>query len=184
MRHGNPFMVTSNQSYGIDLNKMQEFHLAAGNLAEEQESCKQKKHDLSFLYTRESDRIGEGIQSSYSSLADASINRESFSSIAKAKTSSTFSKPSINEHKVQECRTYSPDQVEAILKEYKHTPKKEHPLYQTTSNQIGLKKPSVNTFTAVRHSRSQSFSSSFNRKMFRDQGLNTSSKRSQVHDFA
>lgn len=186
MPNGNPFMVTSNQSYGIDLDELQELHSkrdAEIDLEEETASCTDKKHDLSFLYTRESDRIGERLKPSDSSLAKEFSNRESLSALAKEKRTSAFAKPAVDEHNVQQCRTKAPDQIEAILEEYKHAPKEENPLYHTTSNQFGQKKPSINTVTTVSYSRSQSFSSSFNRKMFRDQGLNTSSKRSQVHDF-
>jgi hypothetical protein len=55
-------------------------------------------------------------------------------------------------------------------------------LYATTANDYGLKKPSQATFQNVRHGVSQKFSTSFNRILFRDEGLNASITKSRIHD--
>ena len=84
----NPYMITSNQSYGLQLNELKKMNamLEKDEIFEETKS--QMKDDdatttekddtsqshnqntnLSFLYTRESDRIGEGVQLSNYPLA-------------------------------------------------------------------------------------------------------------------
>ena len=76
----------------------------------------------------------------------------------------------------------SAEEMKSTLDNYNHVPKIENPLYTTTANEFGSKKPSQATLTKMRYMRSQSFSKSFNRIMFQDQGLNTSLSRSSVHD--
>jgi hypothetical protein len=75
----------------------------------------------------------------------------------------------------------SPVSVERTLQSYNHNPRKENPLYATTTNEFGMKKPTVATYTADRVARDQKFSNAFNSMMPRDQGLNTSLTRSNVH---
>jgi len=138
-----------------------------------------KKHDLSFLYSRESDSIGRGISPSDSKLAHVLSQAESPCETARRKsirvvvaapggggdttTSSSSSRPS-------------------LFDSYEHKPKVQHPVYTTTANEFGSKKPTVATCSGVRLSRSQTFSNSFNKTMFKNEGLNTSVTRSNVHE--
>ncbi len=57
----NPFMITTNQSYGLQLNEFKEVlkNKSANDgvkVTKEDEAL-----DMKFLFTRESDRIGEGV---------------------------------------------------------------------------------------------------------------------------
>lgn len=49
------------------------------------------------------------------------------------------------------------DARDALLKNFKHTSKKENPLYSTTNNDIGIKRPTGATFTFERRARQQGF---------------------------
>lgn len=49
------------------------------------------------------------------------------------------------------------DARDALLKSYKHTVKEENPLYSTTNNDIGIKRPTGATFTFERRARQQGF---------------------------
>ena len=176
----NPYMITSNQSYGLQLNELKKMNamLEKDEIFEETKS--QMKDDdatttekddtsqshnqntnLSFLYTRESDRIGEGVQlSNYPLAKQFRQKNKRRKPLASEDTTTDVNGPVIQ----------TKDQVRDLLKEYNHSPKVEHPLYTTTGNAIGIKKPEVATYNSERHSRSQTFSRSFN-SMFSDQGL-------------
>ena len=71
--------------------------------------------------------------------------------------------------------------IARTLESYNHDPKDQNPLYATTQNEFGIKKPTVATYTSERLPRNQQFSNSFNSQMPRDQGLNTSLTKSNVH---
>jgi len=73
------------------------------------------------------------------------------------------------------------DDVSVLLASYNHAPKDQNPLYATTQNDFGIKKPTEATYTSERLPRKQGFSNGFNSQMPRDQGLNTSLTRSNVH---
>ena len=71
--------------------------------------------------------------------------------------------------------------VQKLLDSYSHDPLRQNPLYLTTQNEVGLKKPTEATVTSERLAKKQEFSRSFNGIMPRDQGLNTSLTRSNCH---
>ena len=178
-------MTTSNQSYGLQLNelkklqamlemeedpergKKQEGELGNEKIDDSEKNCtpgnKPERHDLSFLYTRESDRIGEGVQLSNYPLAKQFRQKNQRRKPLACEDNITHMDGSIKQSK---------DQVRALLTQYNHSPKKETPLFTTTGNDIGLKKPNIATFNSERYlyARSQTFSRSFN-SMFSDQGL-------------
>ena len=70
--------------------------------------------------------------------------------------------------------------VTRLLNSYNHDPKDQNPLYATTQNEFGIKKPTAATYTTERLARNQAFSNSYNSQMPRDQGLNTSLTKSNV----
>ena len=185
----NPFMITSNMNYGINVLELkkvndilnEEDHQRESSTEEtaatptkaqqaEQEDEENNYSDLSFLYTRESDRIGE-----YAELSQSPLAKQ-------------FRAKPPRRKKVKRAPEFAPQEepsrevIAAVLESYNHAPKTENPLYQTSANSIGSKKPSLATYTANRHPRKQAFSKSFNRKMFRDHGLNTSMTKSNVLD--
>ena len=182
----NPFMITSNQNYGMSLEKVKE--LVVGDIrrsntaAEEGGPCgsSSSSYDLSFLYKRESDNIGSAVKgSSDSTLAKVLSHRESASVAAKRRRRDG----SIFVPSRERCqKEMTEDDIREVLDNYVHRPKEENPLFSTTANDIGLRKPAIATHNGERQqARSQQFSSSFGRVMFRDQGLNTSMTRSKIH---
>ena len=179
----NPLMITSNQSYGIRIEELKHCDLVRDSKSDcdidnTEETVKNSdcQPTLSFLYTRESDSIGAAVKTSNSCLAKAfdKGKLKGKRRLGESEETSSQNGPNISEIPVEE--------VQATLENYKHDPKIENPLYTTTSNDIGSKKPSQANFTRMRYSRSQNFSKSFNRIMFQDQGLNTSLTRSNVHE--
>mmetsp|Transcript_22578 Transcript_22578/g.33257 ORF Transcript_22578/g.33257 Transcript_22578/m.33257 type:complete len:203 (+) Transcript_22578:786-1394(+) len=183
----NPFMVTSNQSYGMSLTSLAAYNGEYLTAEPKKSIPKDDEYDLSFLYSRESDRIGEGINLSDSSMAKVLSTKEPPSCFAKNRRNSVFVQPEAIENSATGSTTASmpesskKDHIEKSLNDYKHNPKEQNPLFITTSNSYGKHKPAAATYTSVERPRGQSFSNSFNRMMFRDQGLNTSLARSNVH---
>ncbi|GFH46062.1 hypothetical protein CTEN210_02536 [Chaetoceros tenuissimus] len=162
----NPFMITSNQSYGLQLNQLKELLETTKEIdcgATENEDKEGDSSNL-FLYSRESDRFGEGVQMSTYPLA-----KELRTKLKRRKPTASDLE-GCNGQKNASNRHKSHSQVEDILKSYNHERKVENPLYTTTSNEIGGKRPSAATLSSENYSRSQSFSRSFN-SMFRDCGL-------------
>ena len=185
----NPFMVTSNECYGMSLreaSKRAPYLSPVDNdkevpaTAEEKSSTSSPSQDLSFLYSRESDRFGEGTSFSDSSLSRVFRLKES-DSMSKRRKNSVFVKKQIGPS-TSTSKTVPKEEVKDILSQYKHNPKNQNPLYATSANEIGLKKPSSATYPTERHGMSQKFSQSFNRTMFRDEGLNSSMTKSNIHD--
>ncbi|KAL3769172.1 hypothetical protein ACHAWU_001240 [Discostella pseudostelligera] len=193
----NPFMVTSNECYGMSLREaskrvyaspvssVEAASVAASGRDAFSEPTGEKlpsnNHDVSFLYSRESDRYGDGCQFSDSVLSHVFRLKES-DTMNKRRKSSIVLQQSQNADVPASSKTYSKEEVSEILSQYNHSPKKQHPLYGTTANEYGLKKPSQATFQNVRNGVSQKFSKSFNRILFRDEGLNTSIPKSRIHD--
>ena len=183
MKHSsNPFMITSNQNYGIQLETLKNNcallqHFTPNECDDNQVTENGNENgepNLSFLYTRESDKIGAEVPVTRSALAKAFDHKEE----TKGQRQLVESKRANSTKK----KNLSMTEIKATLDNYSHEPKSENPLYTTTSNEFGSKKPSEATLTKMRYSRSQSFSKSFNRIMFQDQGLNTSLARSNVHE--
>lgn len=178
----NPFMSTSNQSYGVDVKDLKSCNFFQ-QLEENQDldavsggSSENSDPSLSFLYTRESDRIGAEVEAAHSSLSRAF---EKGCEKRKWKCANVVGKSSVKEDDDNKNRRDENANIHVL---YKHEPKSQNPLFTTTANEIGLKKPSKATYTTTRYARSQNFSKSFNRIMFQDQGLNTSLSRSNVHE--
>lgn len=195
----NPFMVTSNECYGMslpDASKRVTYTSPIAEGASEQpthstgcgalpgltaEEASNSIQDLSFLYSRESDRFGEGTTFSDSSLSQVFRLKES-DSMNKRRKNSVFVKQLGNNSDELPSKTLPKEQVAEILSKYNHNPKAQNPLYVTTANGYGSKPPTSATYTTERHGLSQKFSQSFNRTMFRDEGLNSSMTKSNIHD--
>jgi hypothetical protein len=177
----NPFMITSNECYGLALHSLNDKasippeHLQKSN-------TDTPSRDLSFLMTRESDRFGEGCSYSDNALS-AAFRQEPSASMNKRRKDTIFAKPFNSESPTTEpSKTIPKDQVKVILSHYDHKPKEQNPLYVTEANEYGLRKPSQASYTTAKYGLSQRFSQSFNRTMFRDEGLNASMTRSKIHD--
>lgn len=202
----NPFLVTSNECYGMSLpeaskrasfvspeieSSREEEAPAESNsnngcgalpgMAEEN-SNPPSQQDLSFLYSRESDRFGEGSTFSDSSLSQVFRLKESDSMNKRRKNSVFVKKQLCNSDAPASSKTVPKDEVSKILSQYNHNPKDQNPLYVTTANQYGHKRPNAASVPSVRHGTSQRFSQSFNRTMFRDEGLKCTLSKSTVHD--
>ena len=136
--------------------------------------------DFGFLMARASEDIGKGIEPSDSRLSRAMAQRDTLRDKSRMRTGG-MDMPTTASTEVSRALTAT-ERSERILEGYIHEPRQEHSMYTTTSNQFGIQKPTVATFTADRRARSQQFSNSFNGVKFRDQGLNTSMIRSSVHN--
>ena len=181
----NPFMVTNNQMIGAAL-QMKDFEAPKPYRPANERQDLAAKYDMSFLYSRESERIGEGVALSDSKLANLYASVPTKSSIARQRGhAGEVSNP--EEYKTVSVDAYMKtirDQsvdVYRLLNSYNHAPKDQNPLYATTQNEFGIKKPTAATYTTERIARDQKFSNSYNSQMPRDQGLNTSLTRSNVH---
>lgn len=182
----NPFMVTTNENYGLALNAANKvYETIPASTKENISSSDTKKsttppHDLSFLMSRESDRFGEG--TSYSDSALSRVFREKESDpMNKRRKDSSLAKQSFDSVRALS-KTVSKEEVKDILVNYSHSPKKQHPLYTTEANVAGMRKPTEASFSTARYGLSQHFSQSFNRTMYRDEGLNSSMTKSKIHD--
>lgn len=183
--NSNPFLVTSNQTYGLSLVGLQE--MAAKQQKQQQEGAPSrqesptlrdstsKQHDLSFLFQCESNRIGEGIPNSDSALAAIMSTRmpkrHTIGHTSSSGRSGTMSTPSTQP--ASSAEEPSREEIEQALASYRHNPKQEDPLYTTTANEIGRKAPSYATYTVATKGRSQAFSNSFNGVMYTDESLAT-----------
>ena len=194
----NPFMVTSNECYGMSLPEASKRvytspvlsssnSSSSGNVQGDvlsKENKEVSKQDMSFVYSRESDRFGEGCEFSDSLLSEVFRLKES-DSMNKRRKHSPFVQKELadcTDQATTSSRTISKEEVTKILAQYNHNPKVQHPLYHTTATEYGSKKPSEATFQNVRHGLSQQFSQSFNRTMFHNEGLNAAITKSKVHD--
>merc|ERR1719502_1968936 len=137
--------------------------------------------DFSWQWKRQSEVIGDGCPRSDSKLSETLNRHDTPGDIAKAKGQGLY--PMTEEEKANDETFQQPAgaSVAEVLDAYNHNPKEEHPMYITTNNFFGKKRPTIATFTGERMARSQNFSNSFNRIKYRDQGLNTSITRSAVH---
>lgn len=195
-------MITSNKSYGMSLPEASKrasypSPIESGNHKAQEvadlcnKGCgalpgmtteEKRSQDLSFLYSRESDRFGEGTTFSDSSLSQVFRLKES-DSMNKRRQNSVFVNPicNISDAPILS-KTVPKEEVDKIISSYNHDPKSQNPLYATSANDYGKKAPSAATYTTERHGLSKKFSQSFNRTMFRDEGLNASMTKSNIHD--
>ena len=82
----------------------------------------------------------------------------------------------------RQSRIVPKEEIDEIVSKYKNNPKEQKPLYATTANEYGRKKPTAATIATVAFNRTQKFSHSFNKTMYRDEGLTASMSRSNIHD--
>jgi hypothetical protein len=175
-----PFLLTTNQAYGINLKELQNATQNWSNRMPDHSNHNKEdpttKYNLSFLFSREADEYGRDIPPSDSKLAEAFSKQNSLSDRAKRKRFACIShsqKPTPEK--------VSREQIQQWLDQYTLKSKQEHILYSTTSNQMGSKKPTLATLPTTRHDISQKFSSSFHTIMFQDHGLNMALSKSKVH---
>ena len=171
--------VTSNKSYGMESLLSSECFAEESMESATREEPKSKQFDLSFQYSRESDTIGKEIKCSDSVLAQILSQKESLKKLAERKKLRNC----VTDKALQSQNSHQNVDIEDILKSYKNQPKQQMPLYTTTSNEYGMKKPSRATYNSKIFPKNQTFSKSFNCIMFKDQGLNTSQTRSNVHGY-
>mmetsp|Transcript_10248 Transcript_10248/g.13362 ORF Transcript_10248/g.13362 Transcript_10248/m.13362 type:complete len:215 (-) Transcript_10248:246-890(-) len=190
----NPFFVTNSSNYGLSADKFysKQFDAPAVHRPHvDKQNADDQKPDFSFLYQKESERIGAKINHSDSKLSQALLMKESLGETAKFRSRGVNkNQPDFSEeHKAiieADSQLSRPgrknrDEVEQHLAKYNHQARPQNPLYTTANNQYGLKEPTAATFTAERQSKIQKFSTGFNGMVYRDQGLNTSIIKSRVH---
>ena len=163
----NPFMCTTNECYGLSLEEASKVIYSSPissstSTSSNDPNGKEPPNHLSFLYSRESDHV---------SAADGKNRRRKSSACLNNTSSSSETEKNVNKQEINEMLTH-----------YNHCPKKEDPLYVTTANEYGHKKPTGATYQTVRFGVSQKFSRSFNNVMYKNEGLNSSMVTSKIHD--
>ena len=142
----NPFMCTTNECYGLSLEEASKVIYSSPissstSTSSNDPNGKEPANHLSFLYSRESESQSQVF---HVSAADGKNRRRKSSACLINNNTSSSSGHEINE----------------MLTHYNHCPKKEDPLYVTTANEYGHKKPTGATYQTVRFGVSQKFSRS------------------------
>ena len=182
----NPFMVTTTQQIGCAM-EPKDFQSSRPYRPMDERVDIANKYDMSFLYSRESEQIGKGVEMSDNKLAKLYASAPSKSETYRmergiaSETSNPEEFKTVSVDAFQKTISMVKDDVSKVLASYNHDPKDQNPLYATTTNDFGIKKPTEATYTSERLPRKQGFSNSFNSQMPRDQGLNTTLTRSVVH---
>ncbi len=195
----NPFMVTSNECYGMTLERSIRRASTYTSPIEKDDGLSEPVHrenemihsrsvssspDMSFLYSRESDQLGYGLKHSDSALSKVLREKEP-DPISKRRKESIFVKKFLcnDDASTGVSKTSATkEEVAEIISNYDHKPKEEHPLFSTTANEFGSRKPTEASLTTARYGLSQKFSQSFNHTMYRDEGLNASVTKNRIHD--
>ena len=185
VREGNnPFFQTTSRNIGLDLTRDRPFD--APRFARPQPRDANDGFDFSFMYERASTKIGVGVGASDSKISDTLARHDPPGAIAKAKGAGLYpTAPDASASDEAIARAGMGGEkpsTEEVLDAYRHAPKDENPMYTTTNNALGFKKPTVATFSNERSARSQTFSNSFNGTKYRNQGLNTAVTLSGVHN--
>lgn len=179
-------MVTNNQMIGASV-KMKDFEANAPYRPVDERKDIAKKYDMSFLFSRESSNFGTGVPLSDNKLARLYASGPTKSEMARTKGGAYKPPTNAEDYKdvsvdafMKTVRDEGVD-VDRLLNSYNHAPKPQNPLYATTQNEFGIKKPTAATYTTERAARNQAYSNSYNSQMPRDQGLNCSLTKSNVH---
>ena len=173
----NPFMCTTNECYGLSLEEASNVIYSSPissstSTSSNDPNGKEPVNHLSFLYSRESSidsqvfHVSAAEGKNWRRKSSACLNDNNTSSSSETEKKNIINKKEINE----------------MLTHYNHCPKKEDPLYVTTANEYGHKKPTSATYQNVRFGVSQKFSRSFNNVMYKNEGLNSSMVTSKIHD--
>lgn len=138
---------------------------------------------FSFLYSRESDRIGSMVkkpENPHKELLTKTEFLKKRREELRAQGPTDFDRELLSMTKSERQESKKVD-VEEILKHFKHNSKDEDPRYTSSNNDYGKKPPTGATFVAERASRQQGFSKSFNNVKPKNTSLNTSLSKSTVH---
>jgi hypothetical protein len=148
--------------------------------------------NFAFLYTRESDRIGQKVpkpQLSETKMLSRTEFLKQRRERALASSGDVSRNDQDNDSPIEsvpptpasaEGATFRVD-PEAYLRVYQHVPKEEDPRYFTSSNEIGRKPPTIATIVNERYTTQQNFSKSFNNAKPKNTSLTTALTRSNVH---
>ena len=178
----NPFFQTTSSDIGVDPKNNIKWQ---GNAdpAMKRSDTDNNTDSFSFLYTRESDRIGfygkKAPQTHAKILTKTEFLRQRRAQLRQ---------DGLNDRDLellaatQQIEIEKPP-VEQTLSVWKQPTKYEDPRYPTTSNQYGFKAPTVATFVSERASVPQGFSNSFQgARSSGNSGLTTGITKSTVHD--
>ena len=146
---------------------------SSGNVQGDELSKENKevsKQDMSFVYSRESDRFGEGCEFSDSLLSEVFRLKESDSMNKRRKHSPFVQK------ELADCVQRSSNFIA-----YNHNPKVYHPLYHTTATEYGSKKPSEATFQKRTSWAEPTIFTIFQSYHVHNEGLDAAITKSKVH---
>lgn len=175
----NPFHQTTASDIGVRPAQRIQW---TGN-ADPAMKCNSHNHSdtFSFLYTRESDKIGAMV--SKPALGHKRLltkteflkNRREELQSTQTLTQEDIALLNINNQEI------SQPNVEEILKVFKQGTKYEDPRYTTSNGEYGRKAPTIATLVSERASIPQGFSSSFQNVKPKNSALNTALSKSTVH---
>jgi len=178
----NPFF----QPMSADFGKTAQDTLVEWKVSGSPPKFSSKKHQVDgnfmFLYTRESDRIGQKVAKPEMSETKM-LSRTEFLRKRRERTQSELidGEEGELEHSPSESQTVEKVSAEELLKIYKHEPKQEDPRYITSASEYGKKPPSLATIVTERATRKQAFSKSFNNVKPKNTSLTTALTKSNVH---
>jgi hypothetical protein len=171
-----PFFQTTYSDLGIDTSKKTEWN---GNVDPAMlKTSKSDQEKFTFLYTRESDRIGARVPKSTLPVRRP-LTKTEFLKQRRENLLLTYG-PSHEEEEESNRRMQQPT-PEETLRNWRQGSKPEDPRYTTSSNEYGKKAPTIATFVAERQAISQTFSNSFSNVKPKNTSLNTGITRSNVH---
>lgn len=133
--------------------------------------------NFSFLYSRESDRIGSKVAKPPMKEVKL-LTKTEF--LKKKREEVEQEVEVVDEDDIQE-ETKEKPSAEDILRAYNHAPKYEDPRYTTSTSDYGKKAPSVATIVVDRLGRPQGFSNSFLNIKPMNTSLTTAITKSTVH---
>jgi Domain of unknown function (DUF4490) len=170
-----PFFQSASSEYGVNVTEKKNTDWKFQTTLAQ--STYSNDGTFSFLYTRESDKIGGGIVAKPNATRAEMPSKVAF---LRKRKEDLLASGRFELVTAEQQAKPKPD-VEAILQTFKQGTKAEDPRYTTTGNEYGKKAPTVATFVAERMGRQQAFSNSFQNIKPVNSGLNCGLSKSQVH---
>ena len=157
----NPFMQTMSTDYGAKASKI-DWRTQGFDPTDVKTAPKVYESDgnFAFLYSRESDTIGSRLEKPKHSLAfepktKGEMLREKRDRLRELAASVKVEEPVYTTEELVERKNAD---IERTLKSWKQPTKVEDPRYTTSNNELGIKRPTIATYVAERHFKTQAFS--------------------------
>jgi hypothetical protein len=173
----NPFFQTASSEHGVDSSQKVEWtgHVDPAMTRSSEHAASE---NFSFLYTRESDRIGAKVPKNAMPVRRP-LTKTEFLKQRREKLMETCNSSSSEFEELSIARKSIPAGL--LLENWNQGSKCEDPRFTTSSNVYGSKAPTAATFVSERASRPQGFSNSFSNAKAKNTSLNTGLTKSNVH---